>query len=206
MLADASPSMQGLAQGVAAKPGPSADMLGAALLERNEGQAGRLAGDLDTNLGPALSPQIDRTIDERQAGRDRPDVRARLGQVRRPLTSRPRRRRLRTQCSRRRVATSDDWNRRRPTCKRRIACRGVSCPKVIRAPCSRPSSRWTRKSPGHRRRLDPQHRPRHAISRAFADALNDVDGAAAYPASPTRTLHGVQPSAGSRPTTPAVPC
>ena len=68
MLADASPSMQGLAQGVAAKPGPSADMLDAALLERNEGQAGRLAGDLDVNLGPALSPQtIEQSMSAKQA-------------------------------------------------------------------------------------------------------------------------------------------
>ncbi len=68
MLADASPSMQGFAMGVAGRPGPSADALGAALLERHEGQAGRLAGDLDANLGPAISPRtIDATMDAKQA-------------------------------------------------------------------------------------------------------------------------------------------
>ena len=68
MLADASPSMQGLAQGVAAKPGPSADMLAAALADRQAGQAGRLASDLNENLGPAISrSEINAGMDARQA-------------------------------------------------------------------------------------------------------------------------------------------
>jgi hypothetical protein len=56
VLADASPSFQGLAQGVAAKPGPAADMVVDALTARAEGQPARLAADLNTNLGPAMSP------------------------------------------------------------------------------------------------------------------------------------------------------
>lgn len=68
ILADASPSMQGLAQGVAAKPGPSADMLAAALADRQAGQAGRLATDLNENLGPAISrSEINAGMDARQA-------------------------------------------------------------------------------------------------------------------------------------------
>lgn len=68
ILADASPSLTGYAQGIAAKPGPSADALAAVLLERQQGQAGRLATDLDANLGPAISRgEINAGMDARQA-------------------------------------------------------------------------------------------------------------------------------------------
>lgn len=68
MLADASPTFQGLAQGVAAKPGLAADRMADALSTRQSGQAARLASDLDTNLGPAMSPvELEQAMSSRQA-------------------------------------------------------------------------------------------------------------------------------------------
>ncbi len=68
MLADASPTFQGLAQGVAAKPGPAADRMVDALSARQTGQAARLASDLDTHLGPAQSPvELEQAMASRQA-------------------------------------------------------------------------------------------------------------------------------------------
>jgi hypothetical protein len=72
VLADASPTFQGLAQGVAAKPGPAADRMVDALTARHSGQATRLAADLDANLGPAISPvELEQAIAARQ-GATRP--------------------------------------------------------------------------------------------------------------------------------------
>lgn len=55
-LADASPSMLGVAQGVATRPGEGRDALVNALTARNDARNARLAQDVGTNLGPAQSP------------------------------------------------------------------------------------------------------------------------------------------------------
>ena len=68
LLADASPSMQGLAMGVAARPGPAADLVTDTLATRQAGQASRLAGDLNEHLGPSMSPtEVGAAMDARQA-------------------------------------------------------------------------------------------------------------------------------------------
>ncbi len=68
LLADASPSMQGLAMGVAAKPGAAADLVTDTLTARQAGQARRLAGDMDEALGPAISPvEIETAMRARQS-------------------------------------------------------------------------------------------------------------------------------------------
>ncbi len=68
ILADASPSLTGLAQGVAAKPGPAADLVTDTLTARHAGQAERLNADLNTHLGPAMSPaEVGAMMDAKQA-------------------------------------------------------------------------------------------------------------------------------------------
>ena len=57
MLADASPAMLGLTQGVASKGGPAADTVVDALSNRAGGQSNRLISTLEQNLGPAYSPR-----------------------------------------------------------------------------------------------------------------------------------------------------
>jgi hypothetical protein len=67
VLPDASPSFQGLAQGVAAKPGPAADLVVDTLAARAAKQPTRLASDLTENLGPAMSPvELEASMTARQ--------------------------------------------------------------------------------------------------------------------------------------------
>lgn len=78
-LVDASPSLLGLGQGVAAKPGPGADMMTDFVNARHEGQSDRLVGDLNANLGPAFSPQqIAGTVDDNVSRYVRPKYAAAL--------------------------------------------------------------------------------------------------------------------------------
>ena len=62
----------GLAQGVAAKPGPAADLVVDTLATRAAKQPTRLAADLNENLGPAMSPvelETSMTARRKAAGR-----------------------------------------------------------------------------------------------------------------------------------------
>ena len=56
VLADTSPSALGLAQGVAAKPGPGHDALVEALMNRNGATNTRLNQSVNDTLGPAINP------------------------------------------------------------------------------------------------------------------------------------------------------
>lgn len=58
LLADAGPSLQGLAQGVATKPGEGRTTLVQALRTRNEGTNARIGADVESALGPAQSPNM----------------------------------------------------------------------------------------------------------------------------------------------------
>lgn len=55
MLPDAGPSLQGLGQGVALRPGDAKSTLVNALTERNKGTNGRLGSDINAALGPGGS-------------------------------------------------------------------------------------------------------------------------------------------------------
>lgn len=66
VLADAGPSLLGVAQGVATRPGEAKSALVQALTQRNQGTNARLAGDVDSALGPAASA-IKATQDIRSA-------------------------------------------------------------------------------------------------------------------------------------------
>ena len=60
--------MTGLAQGVAARPGPAADAVVDTLTARHAGQARRLASDMDEAFGPAMSPvQLEGAMRSRQS-------------------------------------------------------------------------------------------------------------------------------------------
>lgn len=56
MLSDASPTMLGLAQGAASKPGTAKDDIVKALMARDEGTVGRLQGAREAALGPRVIP------------------------------------------------------------------------------------------------------------------------------------------------------
>ncbi len=62
MLADAGPSLTGVAQGVALKPGEAKSALVGALTKRDEGVNSRLQAEVNSALGPAESP-VARTAD-----------------------------------------------------------------------------------------------------------------------------------------------
>lgn len=56
-LADAGPSLQSIASGLASKPGEARSTISDVLTQRNLGRDNRLLGDVDTALGPAESAQ-----------------------------------------------------------------------------------------------------------------------------------------------------
>lgn len=61
MLADAGPSLRGLAGGLASKPGEAKSTIWDAIGGRHEGQTGRLQNDLLSSVGPAASPNALKT-------------------------------------------------------------------------------------------------------------------------------------------------
>lgn len=79
-LADVSPSMQGLGQGVASKPGPASETLVKHLKARDQGTNQRLLDEIDTLIGPDEAPAtVQANLEAAKAAAITPDIQAGYG-------------------------------------------------------------------------------------------------------------------------------